>query len=375
MVYYQYGIWGKFMKKILIIDDEHDNCKLLCDILSAEGYDVLTAMDGMTGIQLAQETLPDLIVSDVNMPDLGGYDVLKALRENPATLSIPFIFLSALGEMKDIRSGMVLGADDYLVKPFRMTDLLAAIRVRFEKRECINREAEERLNELRRNIAYALPHEFRTPLGVVLGYSHLLMEELDPAQAEMIQFIIHSANRLHNLSEKFWTYVETEILSASPGSKEALQKNRIENARPIIEATALEIARHFERESDLAFNLPDASLQISEQHLGQIVNEVTHNAFKFSEPGTEVMVAAYTHAGSYTIAVANVGRGMTAGQIARVGAYMQFERLEHEQKGVGLGLTISRQLAELSGGTLNIQSVPNEQTIVTITLRLADPIE
>lgn len=359
------------MKQILIIEDEYDNCKLISDILKAEGYRVLAAADGRTGIELAIDYLPDLIISDVNMPDVDGYRVLTALRKNPATMSIPFIFLSALGAEQDIRSGMGLGADDYLTKPFYIKDLLTAVRVRLEKQERIARETEERLNELRRSIAHALPHEFRTPLSIVMGFSSLLAEDAPPEQAEMLQSILRSANRLNQLTEKFWTYVETEIVAASPISREPLRDQRVDHVRDVIICSASETAQDADRGDELALSVEDASVQIAEHHLRQIITEITQNAFKFSEPGTPVEITAGLSEKKYVIGITDRGRGMTAEQIARIGAYIQFEREHYEQKGVGLGLTISRRLAELYGGHLDIGSVPNQGTIVTICLPLA----
>lgn len=103
---------------ILVIEDESTIRNDMAEILLFEGFDVLTAENGTEGIQLAIEKLPDLIVSDVMMPEMDGYEVLTALRENPLTRLIPVIFVTAMAEKEDIRTGMNRGADDYLVKPF-----------------------------------------------------------------------------------------------------------------------------------------------------------------------------------------------------------------------------------------------------------------
>jgi DNA-binding NarL/FixJ family response regulator len=115
------------MKKILIIEDEPEMRRNLATILRLEGYQQLTAENGRVGVGLALKEQPDLILCDVMMPELDGYGVLKALRENPATRATPFIFLTAKGEKPDIRAGMNLGADDYLTKPVAKADLLNAI--------------------------------------------------------------------------------------------------------------------------------------------------------------------------------------------------------------------------------------------------------
>lgn len=123
------------MKKILVIEDEPQTRHNLATILRMEGYQPLTACDGQAGLDLATQDMPDLILCDVSMPVLDGYGVLEALRGAKATAAIPFIFLTAKGEKRDLRTGMNLGADDYLTKPVAASDLLAAIAARLKREE------------------------------------------------------------------------------------------------------------------------------------------------------------------------------------------------------------------------------------------------
>ncbi|MDV3349892.1 response regulator [Leptothoe sp. LEGE 181152] len=121
------------MIKILVIEDEVEIRSNLLELLTLEGYNVVGADNGMTGLLGAFEHLPDLIICDVMMPELDGYDVLRALRQEPKTIATPFIFLTALANKGDVRQGMVLGADDYLTKPFTRSDVLTAIKSRLQK--------------------------------------------------------------------------------------------------------------------------------------------------------------------------------------------------------------------------------------------------
>ncbi len=121
------------MKKILIIEDEEQTRKNLATILRMEGHTALTAADGQAGLEMARRELPDLILCDVMMPLLDGHGVLKALREDKETAGIPFIFLTARGERTELRTGMNLGADDYLTKPATASELLAAIEARLKR--------------------------------------------------------------------------------------------------------------------------------------------------------------------------------------------------------------------------------------------------
>jgi CRP-like cAMP-binding protein len=124
-------------KTILLIEDEQHLRDNISEFLQLAGYTVLSAADGKDGVNLAKDERPDLILSDITMPEVDGFSVLRILAKDPATAGIPFIFLTGKNEVNDLREGMNLGADDYLVKPFRHQDLLDVIRIRLERMEMI----------------------------------------------------------------------------------------------------------------------------------------------------------------------------------------------------------------------------------------------
>ena len=127
------------MKKILVIEDESATLENLVLMLEMEGFKPFSAPNGRLGIEVARRELPDVILCDVSMPELDGYGVLESLRADSSTVSIPFIFLTAKGDKKDLRTGMNLGADDYLTKPASAEDVLNAINARLDR----HREKEE----------------------------------------------------------------------------------------------------------------------------------------------------------------------------------------------------------------------------------------
>ena len=136
------------MKKILLVEDQPQMRRNIATILEMEGFDVTTAENGRRGVESAQSVKPDLILCDVMMPELDGYGVLQALREDKATATIPFVFLTAKGEKTDMRAGMNLGADDYLTKPVTKDDLLAAIQARFERQRTHEENLKEKIDQI-----------------------------------------------------------------------------------------------------------------------------------------------------------------------------------------------------------------------------------
>jgi two-component system, sensor histidine kinase and response regulator len=183
------------MSKILIIDDQKSVRRCIVDVFKHVGIEVTEAENGVVGIQMAQQYLPDLVISDVTMPELDGYGVLKQLRSNPETATIPLIFLTAWNDRENLRRGMELGADDYLTKPFVVSELLATAHTQIEKRHELIARSEERLEHLRDNITLALPHELRTPLTSILGFAEMLMTDDQPLNDTQIRFVAEHIHR------------------------------------------------------------------------------------------------------------------------------------------------------------------------------------
>jgi DNA-binding NarL/FixJ family response regulator len=146
------------MKKILVIEDEAETRDNLVLMLEMEGFKPLSAPNGHAGVEMARRELPDVILCDVSMPKLDGYGVLEALRAEEKTVSIPFIFLTAKGDKKDLRTGMNLGADDYLTKPASAEDVLSAINARLDRHNEKERAAMAKA-ELKPNFDSAKPLE------------------------------------------------------------------------------------------------------------------------------------------------------------------------------------------------------------------------
>ena len=230
--------------RILIIEDDPASQQLLALSLSRQ-YEVLTASNGADGVELALARRPDLIVCDLAMPIMSGFEVLAALQRNEMLNDVQFIFLT--GDADNMRRGMALGADDYITKPFEMRELQDVIALRLEKRRKRQALLQNSIEELRRNVTMALPHELRTAVGVVQGYTYLMLNDggkLDPMQREMIEAIEAGAERLRRMAEKYLWYLRTHIMHWSDTPL------LLPHPEHLIERKAAAVADQFGRRAD-----------------------------------------------------------------------------------------------------------------------------
>ncbi len=360
------------MKRILVIEDEPAIRHAVVDILESGNFQIVEAENGLVGVRAAREHLPDLIICDIMMPRLDGYGVLEELSQDPATATIPLIFLTARADRAALRRGMDLGADDYLTKPFSHDELLQAVDTRLAKQARVMSKFEKKLDDLRDNIALSLPHELRTPLAGILTSAIVLkddLESLDRADMYQIAKIIYaSSQRLNRLIMNYLTYAELEITATDTEAVRGLRDNHAFSSTAYIADIANRAAQQAKRETDLELDIQTPAVRMTDMHLTKMLEELLDNALKYSRAGTPVRVTIQSSGSVATLTVIDRGRGMTTQQIADVGAYVQFERKLHEQQGSGLGLAIAKRLAELYGGELTIESVPGEQTTVRVTL-------
>lgn len=357
------------MKRILVIEDDEAVRNLIVETLRTRRWEVIQARDGKEGCQCATQELPDLIICDIQMPEKDGFEVLRELRGTPATATTPFIFLTGVSDKPRMRLAMELGADDFLSKPFTIQELLAAVEARFQKQDLLLRSSEEKLDELRGSLTSALPHELVTPLNSILGFSSLI---LDSAAAHEIKeyagLIRNSAERLKSLIEKFLLFAQLEVAAGDPRQRLAVASRRPGETADTIITTAERAAQEKQRPKDLQVQVAPAAHRISTSDLTRLTQELLENAFKFSEPGTAVQLRSREDDSHFVLEVHDRGRGMSAEQIRRADAHVQFDRRLMEQQGTGLGLAICRRIVDLYGGTLKIRSAPGEGTCVTVLL-------
>jgi len=358
--------------KVLAIEDDARWRTLVELSLEAEGHTVLTAADGLTGLALATEK-PDVILCDVEMPRLNGYAVLEALRQQPELRNIPFIFLTARSARSDQRKGMVLGADDYITKPFEPHELVESIAGVLAKRESLSERLKHYTEEYRREMAAPWAHELLTPLNGILGIAAMLDSEAGSIQPDdlrdLARSISQSARRQQALAGKLLQYFQLEQLREANWSDPGAAME----AGAGLEDEVIGVAERLNRSADLRLECAPAAVRISPAWLRTAAGELAENAFKFSPAGTPVNVTGRITDGVYRIEITDRGPGMTPGEIEQVAAFRQFDRAKHEQQGLGLGLAIATHVAALHHAPLVFASGPEGVGLrAVLELRLAD---
>ncbi len=358
------------MKKILVIEDERSVREVVGEILHYEGYSVILAENGRIGMDKALEFLPDLILCDIMMPEMDGISVLNELRSTPSTTLTPFVYMSALGERENIRLGMGLGADDYLIKPFTRLELIDAVKTRLKKQESIEEKTEQALETLRSNIINRLPHELRTPLTSIIGFGTLLKvnakalsyEEIEEVGGEILQ----SGNQLMHLVENYLIYSQLQLRNISDNGDISIIE--IKNLLSLVN---ISLEEKYNEKKSVIIDLQEIEerLDISETYFQKIIYELIDNALKFSYTTKNVTVNGKSQKNYYVFEVSDYGVGMSPEQIKQVGAYMQFNREKQEQQGMGLGLAIAKRMVEISGGEFEIESTKNEGTTVRLKIK------
>jgi two-component system sensor histidine kinase/response regulator len=363
---------GEFLlkKKIILIEDDEIIRENTAYILKAKGYDVDTADDGIPGIQKILENKPDLVICDIMMPNMDGYEVLESVRSNKNLSLIPFIFLTAKTDMRDLRKGMSEGADDYIVKPFSSEDLLKSVETRLDKFSKMKTHIENQIDTYRQSIGNVYSHELRTPLNAIIGFTDLMIDYYDTFSKDeiidMIRDVQLSGNRLYRTSDNLMWYFKIQ------NNEFKSSGDNLNISEKFIGFLCDDLSNSFHRGGDLSLKIETASLKVGEVEFNKIFDEIINNAFKFSEKGNKIKIEGKSEAGKYKIFVVDEGKGFDVSKYQIVSPFSQIDRDINEQQGLGLGFYLAKRLIEFFGGELKINSRPDYGTTIELTFNLSN---
>jgi signal transduction histidine kinase len=365
---------------ILIVDDTPGNLDLLVDLLEKHEYDVRVARSGRRALAAIAVSPPDLLMLDINMPEMDGYEVCRRLKADEATREIPVIFLSVNDEAMDKVQAFRAGGADYVTKPFQPEEVLARVEhqirlARLQRDLVAEREAAFEASRAKSVFLANMSHELRTPLNGILGYVQLMErdESLTESQRENLGVIMRSGEHLLALINDVLSISKIEAGQATLNERTfdlgRLLQGLEEMFRVRAEAQGLHLI------FDLAPALPRHASG-DDGKLRQILINLLGNAFKFTESGGVALRATWEQ-GMARFEVEDTGHGIAPDELGRIfEPFVQTEAGVRSGEGTGLGLTITNNFVALMGGQIEVRSEIGRGTTFGFDVRLpaASPV-
>ncbi len=348
--------------KILVIDDEDSFRQMVTRALRKEGFEVLAAADGEAGVRLAAEAQPDLILCDLNMPLMDGYEVLATLRRDPRLADIPLIFLTGQSEPNQVREGMNLGADDYLTKPVDLADLFRAVEVRLGRRQA-QRQRQEKQMERAMQLFGGVVHDLRDPLFVVLGYTDLLRGGggKPVGEEESSKRILE---RMHQAVVRMQAIISETLFLA----RSRMQRLPFDPGPLDLRDFCEQMVADHEARPRLQFQCAAGSFPMAADalRLGQALDNLLSNALKYSDGPVALSLSAGPE--RYLIEVRDQGIGIPAEEQSEI--FEPFFRASNtgNRPGHGLGLSAVKSCIEQHGGGVRFASVCGQGTTFFVEL-------
>jgi signal transduction histidine kinase len=369
-------------KTVLVVDDIAANRNLLGETLEPKGYEVLLASNGAMALKVAAKAKPRVILMDVNMPDMDGYEACRQLKADSTLAEIPVIFITANDDQESLIKGFQVGGVDYIAKPFKEQEVIMRVETHLKIHTLtkalqseveLRREAEEKANdanEAKSKFLSFISHEMRSPLNAMIGFGEELVDSLDgEGQAdhrEDARSILRSGKHLLGLINNLLDLSKIEA-GKMPLVLEDFSPTRLVD----------ELARDIEplinkRNNKLSVeaNAVADSMHADPTKMKQVLMNLLSNASKFTDAGEIVVSLGASGDDAIQITVKDSGIGMSEEEMGRLfQAYNQAnDSTSKNFGGTGLGLVISRQYCQLMGGDLTVESEPGKGS--TFTMRI-----
>lgn len=360
--------------RILIVDDTTTDRQINAMVLSKEGYVLEFACDGEDCLRKLDSFKPDVILSDIVMPGMGGFEMCRAIKANPNHRHVPVILLSALDGTKDIIRGLDEGADEFLPKPANPSELQARVRsmLRIKKQHDALQETLKRRDE----IAHMIVHDMRTPLNVITGMAEMLaIDGIGKEKTgQAVERIMRQARRLNSLTTDLLITSKIEhgrmLLNRKPFSLVELISKSLENYEALAEATSHRLVFEYPRE-------PLPNLDGDYPIILRVFDNLISNALKYSPSNTEISITVEhdEESGRIAVRVADQGSGIPVEQGEVI--FEKYGTLKNAPEGVrqfGLGLYFCKLAVEAHGGGIEVE--PNEPygSVFCVTLPVAVPV-
>lgn len=361
-------------KRILVVDDVPSNIGLLSEGLKGE-YTIIAAKNGQMALERAfSENQPDLILLDINMPEMDGYQVCRSLKDDPNTRDIPVLFLSAMEEVQDKTKGFKLGAVDYITKPFDIMEVKARIEthlalVSAQKQLKIQNQRLAELNKLKNDFVGMAAHDLRQPLVIIGLVTQSIIKKIkDLSLKEVDEKLIRirdSTKRMLALINNLLNVAVIESgnleLSIKPGSLKGLIRERLEMYEINARRKNIQIHTTLNEIENILFD---------HDYIAQVIDNLIANALKFSESNKNVYVSLVKDTSGAKVDIRDEGPGISEEDQAKL--YGTFQKLSArptgDEKSTGLGLSIVKKVLEAHKSELNVVSQLGKGTTFSFTL-------
>jgi signal transduction histidine kinase len=355
------------MRRILPIDDDSKTLMVVGAFLRQRSYEVLVAPDGARGLALAKANAPDLVVCDLDMPGISGFEVLTLIRREPGLSETPVIFLTAHSSRPYQRQGMNLGADDFLAKPVDLEELTAAIEARLRRHDEEQERTRQRINQAMQTFA-GIVHDLRDPLFVICGYTQQLgmgapaLPGSNASPQDMLARLQLAANRMQRIVGEVMHLARSRLqnLAFDPGALD-------------LRSFLQQVLKEHEQADRLRLNSQSGNYQLVADvvRVRQIVENLLSNALKYSTQPVKIRLAAREDA--CVLEVEDSGIGIPPEEQAGLGEPFFRASNAGDRPGCGLGLSVVRSCVELHGGKLTCTSLPGSGTKFVVVLPKSVP--
>jgi len=372
---------------ILIVDDEPNNLKVLYNLLIEQNYEVRAARNGETALQAAQDDPPDLILLDIKMPEMDGYEVCSHLKADERTRDIPVIFISALNQTEDIVKAFACGGVDYITKPFQFEEVNARVKTHLtivQQHEQVvmqqeqiaamrqrDRELFDKLTATREKFVSAAAHDLKSPLSLIGGYASLMtrFEEVrsNPQIMECVEQIEQSSDEMLNLITDMLDYIRMQAatgLSYVVVDFATFVGQHVDKYLEVAEAQNV----------DITVNAPEDTLnvQIDQKLMGRVIDNLVSNALKYSPENTTVTIAVEQDSHKAALHITDEGSGIAEYDLETIFQpfYRTSQAMQSSVTGTGLGLSIVKEVVEQHYGRVNVESAIGKGSTFSVLLPL-----
>ncbi|NJR14772.1 MAG: response regulator [Calothrix sp. CSU_2_0] len=352
--------------KILVVDDIFENLLLLEAVLEAEGYEVSLIEDSKTGLRMVEDLLPDLILLDVMMPELDGYEFTRRVRQNNNLPYIPILLITAHGQ-SSLVEGLDAGADDFIRKPFDPEELHARVRSLLRLKHSIDER--DQMANLREDFVSRFTHDLRTPLVAANRVLKLMQEgiffSVTPESLDIFKTMISSNEDLltmvNNLLEVYRHEAGSKSLKIAPFDIENLVSEVTQELKPLAVEKGLVI------NLEIFGNHTGSKSLISGDRieLRRVITNLLGNAIKFTDEGS-VNIRLNLNPDIISIEIQDTGAGISSRDQAML--FERFRSGKHQGSGSGLGLYLSRYIIEAHQGSIDVHSEPGKGSKFTVNL-------